>query len=373
MSARFHAGAWALWLAAALVVVNAISNPLATAASAIALGAVAATLGESRHGRGMRTLFALALAFVVLRVVLFGLTGHTGATTLFTLPEAHLPRWLGGFSIGGRVTAEVVAQSGAEGLRLAAFIACFGVFLAVTDVYRVLRLLPRFLAEAGLVVTIALAFAPQILRSAAEVRDAQRLRGHRAGRLRGAAPLVVPVLAGALERAVTLAESMEARGWGRVAEGAQGAESRARGALLASLGALASGGALAAAARGPAGLGWSLLGAGAAGTIAALRALSRLVPRTRLDPERPGAYDTALGAASALLAAAALVATRRPDAHWYPYPRIEAPAFDPVLVLVAAGVAVPVLIEAVRIVRLDRASRVAVPRAVGERAERVPA
>ncbi|MBI4728499.1 MAG: hypothetical protein HY775_03240 [Acidobacteria bacterium] len=220
--------------------------------------------------------------------------------------------------------------------------------------------MPRFLAEAGLVVTIGLAFAPSILRSAAEVRDAQRLRGHRARGIRGAVPLVVPVLAGALERAVTLAESMESRGYGRVADGLHRDEALARAGVLASLISLATGLGLVVFGRGPLALRWVMLGAAAAGTGASLRALSRLVPRTRFRPERLDGFDGALAAGSVAVAAAVAAAARGPGGRWYAYPSVSWPVLDAGTVALAACVALPVALAAARAARLARASRRAI-------------
>src|SRR5205823_6608529 len=67
-----------------------------------------------------------------------------------------------------------------------------------------------------LVVSIAFAFVPGMIRTVRDVRDAQRLRGER-GLRRLAPSLAVPVLGLSLERALLLAESMDARGYGTVA------------------------------------------------------------------------------------------------------------------------------------------------------------
>src|SRR5690606_26040218 len=69
--------------------------------------------------------FGVALrlgAFLVLfRVVLSMLFGlRMPGTVLFTLPEADLPEWAAGVSVGGPVTVELIVQSACEGLRLAA-------------------------------------------------------------------------------------------------------------------------------------------------------------------------------------------------------------------------------------------------------------
>jgi energy-coupling factor transporter transmembrane protein EcfT len=62
---------------------------------------------------------------------------------------------------------------------------------------------------------LALSLAPRTLATVAEVREAQRIRGASGARWRVLPALVVPVLETGMEEAVTLAESMDARGHGR--------------------------------------------------------------------------------------------------------------------------------------------------------------
>lgn len=351
----FHPKAWVAWLAAAGTAVVAVDNPLATLVALAALVAVAAGFAaRGPEGRSYAVLLKLGLAFLVVRVALFGLTGHAGDTTLATLPRVALPRWLGGLEVGGPLTAEVLAQSAAEGLRIAAFLACLGVFLSVVETYRVVRLLPRFLFEAGLIVSIAIAFVPAILRTAADVRDAQRLRGHRFRGLRSLRPLVVPVLASALERSLTLAASMETRGYGRRAGRAHRAEAAARAVALAGLVALAAGGALSLTRGGPVPLAVAALGG--AGLAASLAAIARAVPRTRYRPERTDAWDRALIACSAAVAALAVAARALPAARWYAYPAVAMPAIDARVLAPAALLAAPVALALARAARLRRAS-----------------
>src|SRR5213076_1388151 len=64
-----------------------------------------------------------------------------------------------------------------EGLQLAALLACVGAANSLASPYRLLRSMPAVLYELGVVVTIALSFAPQAALSAQRVRDARRLRG----------------------------------------------------------------------------------------------------------------------------------------------------------------------------------------------------
>jgi len=62
------------------------------------------------------------------------------------------------------------------------------------------RLTPRFLRQAGLVVSIMLAFVPQTVRSFHQVREAQAIRGHRLRGVRDLTALLVPLMTDSLER-----------------------------------------------------------------------------------------------------------------------------------------------------------------------------
>jgi energy-coupling factor transporter transmembrane protein EcfT len=85
----------------------------------------------------------------------------------------------------------------------------------VTDPYRLLRFAPRRWHEPALAAALALSIAPRTIAAVGRVREAQRLRGIEVSRWRAVPAVAVPVLATGMEEAVTLAESMDARGHGR--------------------------------------------------------------------------------------------------------------------------------------------------------------
>jgi len=347
----FHPAAWLAWLGATVLVVLTLDNPFASVALLASLGVLASGFRvDGPEGRVFRLMLRVGLIVIVARVVLFGLTGHTGATTLVVLPELALPSWLGGFVLGGRVTGEVLALEVAEGLEIAALLAAFGVFLSVVRTHEIIRLLPRFLADAGVVVGIALAFVPTLLRTATEVRDAQRMRGPRFRGFRSARALVVPVLAGALERSLALAASMEARGFGRHDAGGY----RARAGAVASLLALTVGGALVLF-RTAAGPGFALLVVSGAALAWCLRRLGT-GPRTRYRSARVEGIDVVMIVASACTGVLTLAARALAGAQWYPYPIASWPPIDLRLVALALAVAAPAAIDALHVARLRRAS-----------------
>ena len=115
----------------------------------------------------------------------------------------------------GTVDAANVAFAALEGARLATLLIVFGTFNAVTDPYGVVRLAPRRFHEPALAAALALSIAPRTVDAVGRVREAQRMRGMHAGRWRALPALAMPVLETGMEDAVTLAESMDARGHGR--------------------------------------------------------------------------------------------------------------------------------------------------------------
>ena len=108
-----------------------------------------------------------------------------------------------------------MVQAAVDGLRLAVILICFGAANSLASPYRLLRCLPAILYEAGVAVTVSLAFAPEVVMAIAGVRDARRLRGRPTKGLAGLRGMAIPVLESALDRSLQLASSMDARGYGR--------------------------------------------------------------------------------------------------------------------------------------------------------------
>lgn len=115
----------------------------------------------------------------------------------------------------GSVTVGSVVAAALEGLRVAVLLAVYGALSSVADPYRLLKVAPRRFHEPVLAATLALSIAPRLVAAAGRVLEAQRLRGIIVARARALPALAVPVLTTGMEEAVSLAESMDARGHGR--------------------------------------------------------------------------------------------------------------------------------------------------------------
>ncbi|HVL64783.1 MAG TPA: hypothetical protein VM573_06385 [Actinomycetota bacterium] len=185
-----HPGAWLTWALCGGTAATLTTNPFYL----LPLGASAWVVYAAHHrrdhpaGLSFRVFFLFALAALAVRTLLVLL---------------------------GPVDAGTVLNSFLEGLRLAVMLVIFGAFNAVADPYGVLRLAPRRFYEAALAAALALSLAPRTIAAVTRVRDAQRARGIEVARYRMLPALAVPVLENGMEDALTLAESMDARGHGR--------------------------------------------------------------------------------------------------------------------------------------------------------------
>jgi energy-coupling factor transport system permease protein len=167
--------------------------------------------------RSIAFFLRVGVLVIVIRIVIEILFGQRGVPghVLFTLPRVPLPSWAAGVSIGGPVTLESILIAFVEGLQIAVILLCFGAANSLASPYRLLRSLPAVLYEAGVAVTVALAFTPELVQSIGVVRQARRQRGIPTRGLRGMRGVAVPVLESALDRSLQLATSMDARGYGR--------------------------------------------------------------------------------------------------------------------------------------------------------------
>ena len=320
----FHTGSWVAWLVAAALPAFVLRNPLYLALILGAAWIVYAALGRtSAVGSSWGSFVRVGLFLFVLAIPFNALSIHVGQIVLFRLPES----WP---VVGGAITLETIIAGAVSGLALFTILVVFAAFNAVVDHYQLLRSTPAFLFQAGVVISIAITFVPQMVLSAKEIRQAQRIRGHRFRGLRDLLPLVIPLLANGLERAIQLAETMEARGFGSVVNPLS-----QRQALLNQLGTLAAlvgllaGLVMLAFLPGENTWGWLLAGLGTAGLVAILGLQGRRVHRTRYRRQHWHARDAAVVLASVIVIAVVLAARQMaPETLFYsPYP--PNPLFPP--------------------------------------------
>lgn len=212
-----HPLAWWLWALGLAVAAFRTTNPfLLLLLLGIAVWMVARRRDVASPSTVRATLF-IGAAAVVIRVLTFVVVGGggTGTTVVLHLPLVPLPDWAGGIRLGGPVTAEGLVGAALDGARLATIIGLLGVANALASPRRLLRYLPAALDDVGTALVVALAYLPALAEDAGRVRRARRLRGHDGRGLREAAAILPVILDGALDRALTLAASMDSRGYGR--------------------------------------------------------------------------------------------------------------------------------------------------------------
>jgi energy-coupling factor transport system permease protein len=112
------------------------------------------------------------------------------------------------------VTREELRIGLFQGLRLTAVALAFAAYALLLDHDRLVQS-AGFARRSVLAVALATRLVPTLERDAAGLSESLRGRGVEVAGARGKATLLAPLLAGSLERALNLAEAMEARGYGR--------------------------------------------------------------------------------------------------------------------------------------------------------------
>lgn len=219
---QVHPAAWWIWAIGLGAAASFTTNPLLL----VLIAAVAAFVVMSRRpdapwALSFRFYLYLALFVIVTRVVfriVFGGGSVEGDVVLFSLPPIPLPEVARGISLLGDVTRASLLGGLYEGLRLAAIIVCVGAANSLADPRRLVKALPPALYELATAAVVALTIFPQLAESVRRVHRARVLRGDPGRRVTILRRVMVPVLEDALERSMTLAASMDSRGYGRMGD-----------------------------------------------------------------------------------------------------------------------------------------------------------
>lgn len=344
-----HPMAWWAWALATGAAVSLTTSPLLISLLLAAMVLVVVNRRtDEPWARSAGTYITLALSVIVIRMVFQIVLGGSGTgTVVLRLPQIPLP-WAG-MSLGGPVTAEGLATTGYDALRLATMLACFGAANTLADPRGVLKSVPAALHDISVAVVIALSVFPQLIVSVGRVRRARRLRGGRARGLRAFTSILIPVLQDAVESSMDLARAMESRGFGRTRDNRRVRPGTALG-LVASMGGLVIGAYLlladlrwASAPRLSAQLlGAVLLGFSAIGAVAGLRSAGRRLRVTRYRPHRWTLRSIAvIGCGLLVIAVIAALSALAPVALNPPTSPLEWPGLHPLMLVAAALVAAP--------------------------------
>lgn len=214
-----HAGAWWLWAIGLATAASFTLNPAALLLiCVVAALVVAARRTEAPWALSFRLYVYLALIVVAVRVVfrvVFGESAMPGDTVVVHLPQIPLPDAARGITLLGDVSVNAVAGGLYDGLRLGTIIVCVGAANTLANPKRLLKSVPPALYEVGTAIIVALTLFPQLAESIRRVRNARKLRGSPKRGIGLIHRVLVPVVEDALERSMTLAAGMDARGYGR--------------------------------------------------------------------------------------------------------------------------------------------------------------
>ena len=116
------------------------------------------------------------------------------------------------FIFGDR-SFEGTIQSVVDGSKLAAWVLGFGLLNLLIDFRKVLNRLPKNLRRLSTPLGIALSLTPEMANSLIRIRENSKLRARRRG-FRFIQSVAIPALSSAVDQAIQLADSMQARGYG---------------------------------------------------------------------------------------------------------------------------------------------------------------
>jgi energy-coupling factor transport system permease protein len=310
--------AWLCWFAAAAAVPLVSRNPFYLLLDLLVVSVVYLTRPRRDPAARAWRLFALVgLTLATFSVGFNLLTVHVGDATM-----ARLSDWLP--IVGGRLTWNGLVYGVLSALAIGTLLLAATAFNTSVRHGELLRLLPGRVAGLGVAGGVALTMIPHTISAGRDILDAQRSRGYRLRGLRDARVVIVPLLATGLERALTLSEALETRGFGASAMTAQPQPRRG----LVALAALALVGGLLALGAGHLPLGVALL---ALAVVAAVLATPARMRRTRLRPLRWNTSSLVVTLAAGATLAGLLTASSLLHARLYydPFPRLNRPTFEP--------------------------------------------
>jgi energy-coupling factor transport system permease protein len=217
-----RAGVGAAFTLAPCVAALVTRHPLMVAA---ALGSVIAAGIAAGAGAELRRAARWAIPLALLVAAVNPLVSREGLTLLVQGPVVPLYGTLD-------VTLEAVVYGAIAGLRVLVIVLAFALYSATVDPDAVLRGLRKIAPRSALTAALATRMAPLLARDAERMQEAYALRAdasgdHRLGaRMRRAGAMTRALGAGALERAMDSAASLEVRGYGARVPARRGAADR---------------------------------------------------------------------------------------------------------------------------------------------------
>ncbi|MFM6980576.1 MAG: energy-coupling factor transporter transmembrane component T [Micrococcales bacterium] len=259
-------------------------------AAAIAFSLLAMSLfrDKSLRARSLGFYIALASSVVLIRVtfrILFN-QPDLSQKTVFDFPRISIANL---FSILGPVSDLSLHAAAIDGLRLAAIILAIGMANTIANPRKLLRSTPGALYEIATAAAVAINLAPQLVESLHRVRRARSLRSKTKG-FKAFRTIVIPVLEDAIDRSLSLAASMDARGFGRQEPQSKVQALTTRSITIAAILLLAIGSFTLLASNFQT-LAWVSIGLGMSLLVVTFKLQSKRQLRTFYRPEKPGAFD----------------------------------------------------------------------------------
>jgi energy-coupling factor transport system permease protein len=263
---------------------------------------------EAPWSRSVKFYMFLA-GFVVVARVLFRIVfniQNPEDTTALDIPGFSVNLGFGPpVELFGAVGIQALVGGATDGLRLAAIILSIGMASSLANPRTLLKSTPSALYEIASAISVAINLAPQMISSLQRVQKARSLRGRSKG-LGSMAGTVIPVLEDAIDSSLSLAASMDSRGFGRRGNMSKSLVLSARLSSLMAVGFLSIGSFTLLVGQTQT-LGWVLIGVGIMASFASIRINSKSQIRTRYEPAKLQFFDAiVLSFTAALLIAAIL-------------------------------------------------------------------
>lgn len=273
----------------------------------------------------------IAILFAAIGVVFNALTVRSGNQVAVHLPILDWP-----------ITWNAIAYGIVSGFAMVTLVLIGTTTAAGLDWIALTRVLPARMAPLAVSGSVAWSFLPAASQAFTDIREAQAARGHQIRSVRDVLPIMVPLLDGSLNRALTMSETLETRGFG--ASGA--VEVKQAGStlfgILTVVGALCLAFAISMSAQL---LLWISIGSITIGVAGMAFSPSHAPRTTRYREHRLAGSDVlVIIAAAASLAVLVVLAVDSPSSVIFnPYPNLEVPAIDYRLLLALVPLLGPAL------------------------------
>jgi energy-coupling factor transport system permease protein len=329
---RLDSRVWSIWGICAMVPMLVSRHPLIVL-EMLAIVLAVRLVWADRLVQGWGWIARVAAAFVVVGVVFNALTVRAGNQVLFRIPE-EVPL------LGGDVTLNAVVYGFVSGVAVLVLVLTGTTVAAGISWSELVRSLPTRVAPLAVAGSVAWSFLPGASRAFVDIRESQASRGHQLRGVQDVPQLVVPLIEGGMERALSMAEALEARGFG--ASPGVGDLQRGQGwASIALIGGLVTG---------AYGLAMGRVVASTGGFAMAMLAVTMMARGGKPTVTRERYRNISLSVADRVVALSSLAAAAgflwRQTAigvasAFNPYPNLSMPALDLGMILMLALLLVP--------------------------------